>query len=531
MSNFPMFHGITLADNAYVENLNVEVLSSDPMPVGAGRIWYNSTDKHFKMSTLDATGAVVVRSFATVEEVDAAVAQLQSDYTAAVAAEQTRAVAAEAQVLADAKDYADSLDAAQKTYIDSEIANLVDGAPAVLDTLKELADALRANPNVLTAIENTINSRIDGVAADLATEVARAQAAELVLTNDLATEVADRIAAVSTEETARIAGDNALDGRLTTVEGQVNGKIGNLATLHTTDQSSLVNAINEVQDELDAEVARAQAAELVLTNDLASEVARAQAAELVLTNDLASEVARAQAAEAAEASRAQAAEAAEASRAQAAELVLTNDLASEVSRAQAAELVLTNGLAQEVADRTAAVAAEASRAQAAEATLTSDLAAEVARAQAAELVLTNDLASEAAARIAAVSAEQTRAQAAEATLTSDLASEVSRAQAAELVLTNDLATEVAARTAADSAIRSDYNATMFTFQSGAAANTHIVAHGLNASFVDFTVLVERANGTYRNDVVSVEEVDTNTLKVYLSSAQNIKMSVRSMVAL
>ena len=44
--------------------------------------------------------------------------------------------------------------------------------------------------------------------------------------------------------------DTEVSNRLQVVEDQVNGKIGDLATLHTDAKDSLVNAINEVQDEL-----------------------------------------------------------------------------------------------------------------------------------------------------------------------------------------------------------------------------------------------------------------------------------------
>lgn len=44
--------------------------------------------------------------------------------------------------------------------------------------------------------------------------------------------------------------DTEVSNRLQVVEDQVNGKIGDLTTLHTEAKDSLVNAINEVQDEL-----------------------------------------------------------------------------------------------------------------------------------------------------------------------------------------------------------------------------------------------------------------------------------------
>jgi hypothetical protein len=41
-------------------------------------------------------------------------------------------------------------------------------------------------------------------------------------------------------------------------------------------------------------------------------------------------------------------------------------------------------------------------------------------------------------------------------------------------------------------------------------------------------MVERADGTYHNDIVAVEEMDNNSLKVYLTSASKIKIAVHKM---
>ncbi|NBS94081.1 MAG: hypothetical protein EBT27_10225 [Betaproteobacteria bacterium] len=105
-----------------------------------------------------------------------------------------------------------------------------------------------------------------------------------------------------------------------------------------------------------------------------------------------------------------------------------------------------------------------------------------------------------------------------------MADEVSRAQAAE-------AQEASDRADADAAIRSDYNDTVFTFEAGASATVHTIVHNLNSSFVDVGVQVQRANGKYYNDIVSVEEQDSNTVKVYLSTALKIKAICRSAAAL
>ena len=200
--------------------------------------------------------------------------------------------------------------------IKKAVADLVAAAPAVLDTLKELADAIGDDPNFATTVANQIGS-----------EAARAEAAEAVIASNLASEV-------------------------TRAQGAE-------ATL-TSDLAS--------------EVSRAQAAESGIAADLASEVSRAQGAEGTLTTNLASEVSRAQAAEASIASDL----AAETSRAETAEAGLASDIAAETSRAQAAEsaeqtarqnadTTLQSNIDAEASARAAAVSAEQSRAEAAEA--------------------------------------------------------------------------------------------------------------------------------------------------------------------
>ncbi|NBW17428.1 MAG: hypothetical protein EBR82_56550, partial [Caulobacteraceae bacterium] len=285
MANFPVFHGITLAANAYVENLNLEILSSDPMPVAAGRLWFNSTDKVVRFSALDSNGAVVVR---TIKDAESAATELAAAQ-ASVTAEQTRATAAEGAIASDLSDEvarALAAEAALDAKIDQTKADLLGGIPpAVLDTIKELADALEGNPDIINVLEGMIGD----VQSNLDAETTRATAAEAGLASDIADEATARAAAVSAEASARTAADTALDGRVTTVEGQVNGKIGNLSSLNTSAKSTLVAAINEVNTGLSNEAARAAAAEQGLAGDIADEVTRAQAAEQDLADDISSE--------------------------------------------------------------------------------------------------------------------------------------------------------------------------------------------------------------------------------------------------
>lgn len=75
---FQKAHGLTIAQNGYVENMVVESLSSDPTVVEAGRCWFNTTQKLFKFSTLNGGGAVTIRAIKDKEDYDAFVASIQS---------------------------------------------------------------------------------------------------------------------------------------------------------------------------------------------------------------------------------------------------------------------------------------------------------------------------------------------------------------------------------------------------------------------------------------------------------------------
>jgi hypothetical protein len=287
---YPKFHGITLANGSVIENLHIERLAADPTPVTAGRIWVNTTEKKVKFTGLDDTGAVVIHSFSSAAELTAGVADA-------------------------------------KAYTDAQITALKGVAPELLDTLGEIAAALNKDPNVYNTLVSMMGTNIDAAKAELRGAVSDAFDTLAELEQGLSDEVAARTAAVTAEANARTAADTALqnsidgltadlaaevaareaadtalDGRVSTVEGQVNGKIGDLTTLTTDAKSTIVGAVNELDAHVDAEVARAQAAEQQLTTNLAAEVTRAQAAETALSASVAQEVADRQTAVANEAS-------------------------------------------------------------------------------------------------------------------------------------------------------------------------------------------------------------------------------------
>lgn len=127
---FPKFHGISLAANGFIENLHVERLENDPVPAVAGRIWFNTTDRRFKYSTLDSEGAVIIQSFGSHEELTAS---LQDAINRIAAIEGTYikkdgSVAFTGDVDAGGNKVVgvgaptENTDAANKQYVDSEVA-------------------------------------------------------------------------------------------------------------------------------------------------------------------------------------------------------------------------------------------------------------------------------------------------------------------------------------------------------------------------------------------------------------------------
>lgn len=150
--------------------------------------------------------------------------------------ETNRALAAES----DLSDRIDALEAdpVSQAYVDQKIADLVNSAPAVLDTLKELSDALNGDENFATTIagqisseasaraaaDNALDARIDALETNPTTqtyvdaEVSAVDGRVDNLVADLAQEVLDRVADVDAEESRAMAAESALDARVDALE-------------------------------------------------------------------------------------------------------------------------------------------------------------------------------------------------------------------------------------------------------------------------------------------------------------------------
>ena len=149
---------------------------------------------------------------------------------------------------------------ANKKYVDERIASVVDNAPAALNTLSEIATAMSDGNDVSTSLVNQISNEATTRAnADAAEETARINADDALsgrldtLEADpttgaaLTAEATARANADSAESTARANADTALSGRLDTLEADPT-----TGTALSAEATTRLNADNALSGRLDA---------------------------------------------------------------------------------------------------------------------------------------------------------------------------------------------------------------------------------------------------------------------------------------
>lgn len=104
-----------------------------------------------------------------------------------------------------------------KAYADQKISDLINGAPSMMDTLKEISDAISAGDSVATSLASQISSEISRAQGEEAriegkvdAEVLARQAAISSVESALSSAQSSFTSALASEEAARISGDSAL---------------------------------------------------------------------------------------------------------------------------------------------------------------------------------------------------------------------------------------------------------------------------------------------------------------------------------
>ena len=132
---------------------------------------------------------------------------------------------------------------ANKSYVDTAITNLVDGAPGLLDTLNEIAAAINDDANFFTTVTNSINGKLSLTGGTLTG--ALTLNADPVNALEAATkqyvDAAESAAQSAAESTAQAALDDVLDGTtdftaldVNSVSRQVAATTGNIVTAAVT---------------------------------------------------------------------------------------------------------------------------------------------------------------------------------------------------------------------------------------------------------------------------------------------------------
>ena len=200
MSNFIKAHGLSIANNGFIENVVVEKLTSTPSSLENGRIYYDSTAHDLKYVKANG-GVATIYTFATKESADAFIASLDSN-TGATLVGTTGTTGANGQFSTSNGDVQTTFDAIVAA-IDAEIKRAKDAENT------EKTDRTNAD----TAINSTITALKDGSTSTI---------------KDLNNS------------------DSALDARIVTLENKVDGDMGDFTTLTTDAKDTLVKAINEV---------------------------------------------------------------------------------------------------------------------------------------------------------------------------------------------------------------------------------------------------------------------------------------------
>lgn len=489
MSTFQEYHGISLANNSWIENLFVEQLSSDPVPVGPGRVWFNTTDKVFRQSSLDGTGAVVIRTFATSEQLAASVSALEGS----IAGLDTRLTSVEGTYIkkdgsvaftasVNAGGFAVTNVGAPVATTDAATKGYVDSADAALDA------KIAALGNAFNYVGTLEGGATAGSAYDLATLAASGKNA-----GDYYKVAVAGYFKLGSETFLANLGDglvfNIAGGvdKIDNTDSQVFGTTdyiavtGSADTGYTVDVDSVFKGrVSTVETGLATEITNRTTADTALGGRIDTEVA----ARVALAADLATEVTRATGVEGSLATLTTTAK----TSLVAAINELDADLANEGSIRASADVALGGRIDTEITDRTAADTALGGR-----------IDTEITNRTTADTALQG--------QIGTLSSLTT-------TVKTDLVSAVNAVVALVGNGVGDLITQL--------------NNYRYTATSASPAMSHTFNHAMGSTLVDVCVWIDRGDGVWRNDMAAVSILDGNNVKVDLTVARLVRVTIEKM---
>jgi hypothetical protein len=572
MAKFNRYHGISLAANSYIENLVVESVAADIVAVEAGRLFFNETDKALRFSSLNGSGAVVIETFATAADQAAHEAAMAANggsalvgFAGTTGANGEFSVGAKNLQLAIA-DVIQGVDADRQSMIDhvADTASTLAGkgvalagyegratanftvssgtAKASLDSIIDEINALIANGSASTAdvaanYLNKTSTTAQSVEADVtfkrditvngnlnvAGSTVTVHSEEVTFADNILVLNSNVVSGTPTENAGLsvmrgdagalnfITWDETLDAVTIAVDDGAGGFVQKKVADHDYVTVEAVDKINTLLADLASSAAGKGAGMIAYAGHTAGGTTVGagtvdSALDLIVA---AIEDARNSGGSATDALQT--------------ELDATQAAAGFEADGTLATVTGTNYLNSISTLLEGLVALDVKAKDNVDA-----VAAETARAKAVEGLLADLTTGDKTTLVAAINEVKS--------LTT---SETARAKALEGLLadleTADKSTLVAAINSArtelvnaNQSLKDAINAKLFRFQSVAPAVTHTVTHGLASAYLNFTILVEGDDGKYRNDIVMITEVDTNTLEVTMTESRNVRMSVQQM---
>ena len=311
--------------------------------------------------------------------------------------------AADAQVLADAKKHADDA-----------ITALVDSAPEAIDTLNELAKAIKDNKGIydayvtehnqaMAALKEELQGEIDADVKVVADELAKQKDAEQEGT--LAHKIAQEVARADAEEKAirKLIADEKL-----ALQGEIDSDIATESALRVAEEQRIEKALEDEAAAIRGEMAQQHQAMNEASTQAHQAINKAMEDEAARVNKkIADDIDAESKLRVAEEARIAGLVSAEAERATKKEGELAQAIATEQGTAEGKEGELLAAINKEVEDRGAAVLAEQQRAEGQESAIRGELSAAIAK--------------EVEDRNAAIKVEADRAKAEEAAIRADFA--------------------------------------------------------------------------------------------------------------
>lgn len=251
MANHVKVHGLEIANGADIKNLVVEQLATDPAGIAtAGRVWFNTASKTWKISTLDAENAVIVKSFHTLEEFNTFVSSLNNTTTGSTLVGYAGHTGANSQFSLTAGSLKNALDAIAvqldtntQSIVDIGSGNLV-AMQTEIDTTQTGAGLSETGTYVVPTTSNYLNSSTSLANADAALDAA------------IKAEVDARVAAVSAEATARSDADALIVTNLSSTEaGKGAATVGVQDVDDNFTATTVEGVLAELQDNIEAEIA------------------------------------------------------------------------------------------------------------------------------------------------------------------------------------------------------------------------------------------------------------------------------------